>query len=69
MRIIIAIFGLLLASSTLNAHTPRAIEKPNSTRIIVVKKSKPYKRKVWIRGHYVKTRRGKIWIKGHWKWV
>ncbi|MEO9964506.1 MAG: hypothetical protein ABJF11_01885 [Reichenbachiella sp.] len=65
MKILLIIIGILFASSTY-AHPAKCHQRTHA-RVVVVKKARPAHRKVWIEGHWVKTRKGKVWVAGRWK--
>ncbi|MEO9802459.1 MAG: hypothetical protein ABJF04_04390 [Reichenbachiella sp.] len=67
MRILLLIIGILVAGSTFAHQGKRAYHTPTS--VIVVKKIKPAKRKVWVPGHWIKTPKGRAWVAGHWRRV
>lgn len=69
MKTILLIIGILVAGSTF-AHTPHNTPVNRVTRVVVVKKSRPAKKKVWIPGHWIRTKRGaRVWVAGHWRRV
>ena len=81
-KILIAGFFAMLIAPGVSEAGPRIYVKirPPKTKVLVVKLRMPYRnavwvagyhkwnghRYVWVRGRWVKPRKGSVWVQGHW---
>jgi WXXGXW repeat (2 copies) len=80
MKRIISIGILFIVSIACSPSTSVVTERP-APPVVVVRTAAPYPHAIWVgdewrwkhgryvyvRPHYVKSRRGAVWIDGHWK--